>query len=101
MAGEGERYYIDERVGCIAVRDLMVPLEDSHLDSSTEGVVKFWMGNWRENTCPTCHQKCGGHWEISEEIRADAVRLCEKLNAEDRLGGRPARMIDVPSAGKG
>ncbi len=92
----GERYYIDERVGCIAVRDSLVKTDDSHLDSQTEGVAGFWMGQWRQDECPTCHQKCGGHWEIGEGIKAEATRLCEKLNAEDRLNGRPARMIDLP-----
>lgn len=39
---------------------------------------------------------CGGHWEIGGDIKAEAVKLCERLNAEDKLKGRPARMIDLP-----
>lgn len=39
-----ERYYVDERVGCIAVRDRTLDNEEPGLHSDTTGVVKYWHG---------------------------------------------------------
>lgn len=66
------RYYIDERCGCIAVRDrVTTPSPDQYpgLHSETPGVVKFWMG---ENMLHG--------WQVTDAMKSEAMELCRKMN---------------------
>ena len=76
-----ERYFIDERGGCIAVRDNeKTDPDDNGLHEDTEGVVKFWMGEIKTKHCKTCGSGQGGEWKIKEEDRTAAKKLCDGLN---------------------
>lgn len=66
------RYFIDERSGCIAVRDrtLTLPTEQCPgLHDYTPGVVWYRHGNWE------------GAWRIPDAILAEAKAEAERLNA--------------------
>lgn len=77
-----DRYFIDERVGCIAVRDReQTDMEDRELHAATFGVVKLWRAEYTREPCPTC-----GHvvesFKVSPESRTQAILLCAELNAK-------------------
>lgn len=76
-----DRYFVDERNGCIAVRDRDNTDPDYNgLYSDTKGVVKYWAGQSVIHTCPTCgHCKSQG-WELSDEAIQEAHALCNSLN---------------------
>ena len=80
-----ERYYVDERVGCIAIRDrTLVDPEDSGLESDSPDVIKFWMGELVESwPCPTCGHSAEIHWTVKEEDKQAAEELCKQLNLDD------------------
>ena len=76
-----QRFYIDQRVGCVAVRDRTQDDPDHPgLSSDTSGVVKFWDGELVLSKCPTC-----GHPEsryaVSDAALAAAIELRNELNA--------------------
>ncbi len=79
--GEEIRYFVDKRIGCVAVRDSEhTNPEDQGLHEDTCGVIKFWSGKLDKIVrCPTC-----GHldtkWDVDEETIAEAEALCEELN---------------------
>uniref|UniRef100_A0A6M3JFK6 Uncharacterized protein n=1 Tax=viral metagenome TaxID=1070528 RepID=A0A6M3JFK6_9ZZZZ len=77
-----DRYYIDERVGSIAVRDKTLDDPDSpHLDSCAPGVVKFWQGKYvDEDVCIYCKRSPGKKWIVPAEYIREAEELCESLN---------------------
>jgi hypothetical protein len=88
----GDRYYLDERVGCVAVRDHTLDLPDEDgLHPNTEGVVKFWMGEKKVpdmHHCPLCmryHEIAGigMNWTVSEETIKEATKFCEDLNNKE------------------
>lgn len=84
-----KRYYIDERVGCMAVRDRECDapsVEEPGLWPETTGVVRFFSGVQRQKTCPTCGHKSAGGWTIEESDRAHAEELCDSLNANSTIG---------------
>lgn len=67
-----QRFFIDERVGCIAIRDTQHPefdLEHQGLDSELPDVVKFEMGALVNN-----------EWVVSEEIIGQFKDECASLN---------------------
>jgi hypothetical protein len=77
----GDRFFIDERIGCIAVRDReQSNPEDRGLEKDTPGVVKFWMGNKVNELCPTCLRVVSSSWEINEDFKKEASKLCRELN---------------------
>ena len=77
------RYFVDERIGCIAVRDAQqTNPDDRGLHSDTEGVVDYWEGHTINTTCPTCGQTRHGDHVIRDEDRVAAHRLCEEMNAD-------------------
>ena len=76
---EVRRYYVDLRVGCIAVRDRTLDGDDHGLLPETPGVIKFWCGSLVSKECPTCHCR-SSEYIVSEEIVAKAEKLCEELN---------------------
>ena len=79
-----DRYFVDERGGCIAVRDrLNTELDSNHLDSDTKGVVKYWAGFQQKHLCPTCHQVTHTEWKVKDSDRADANEVCFRLNQKN------------------
>lgn len=66
------RFFVDERVGCIAIRDTHHPkfdVEHQGLDSELPDVVKFQMGTLVNN-----------EWVVSEEITEQFKTECDSLN---------------------
>jgi hypothetical protein len=79
------RFYVDWRVGCVAVRDSLKDSPDNPgLHEDTEGVVKFWMGKQAvEDVCPTCGSTLSRAWAVGEEVVAEAEKLCRELNEKE------------------
>ena len=97
-----DRYYIDERGGCIAVRDRERTDPDyPGLHADTEGVVWFAMGEQSRVTCPHCKHESSGGWDISDDLRAKAKRIAEEMNKAMRdpwvpcESERPPRLSNV------
>jgi len=75
------RYFVDERGGCIAVRDReKTDPEYPGLHPDTTGVIRYWDGAPNSDTCPTCGQRRLAGWEIADADRQAAVALCAELN---------------------
>jgi len=71
-----ERFFVDERTGCIAVRDRSnTRPEYQGLHSDTKGVVKYWSGIFTES----------GRLLIKELDREEAHILCNRLNKEEEI----------------
>jgi rubredoxin len=91
-----ERYFVDERSGCIAVRDRTKTAPDYNgLHADTEGVVKYWEGIPVRHVCPTCGHTEGWGYTVPETAIEEARGLCDSLNqsepnAELRRGSEPS-----------
>ena len=82
VPGKTERYYVDERVGCIAIMDRnKVDPDYNGLDEFTSGVVEFWLGEPAIKTCPTCGHETKNGREVTDEQREKALKICEDTNA--------------------
>ena len=80
-----ERFYVDERVGCIGVRDRTEDAsreDEPGLDTDTTGLVKLWFGVHRTKQCPHCHSTVDGGYDISDVVKIRAKRLAVTLNEE-------------------
>lgn len=77
-----ERYFVDSRVGCVAVRDRwMTDPDDQGLHEDTTGVVWYRQGQSVDlPPCPTCGHSNGKQWIVSAEDLAAAQAECDKLN---------------------
>lgn len=72
LGGVMPRFFVDKRVGCIAIRDTQHPkfdVEHQGLDSELPDVVKFEMGTLVNN-----------EWVVSEEITKQFKSECASLN---------------------
>ena len=78
-----QSFYIDERVGCVAVRDRRVPCRSEGLMPDLPGVVKYWSGERVMRICTKCQHEVFMHWNVSQESLSQATELCKKLNQED------------------
>ena len=77
-------YFVDERSGCVAVRDRTKTDPDySGLHEDTDGVVKFWGGYSVTKKCPTCGHERSDGWEMKQEDIDEAEAYCDKLNAQE------------------
>lgn len=75
------RYFIDERCGCIAIRDREnTDPEYQGLHENTTGVVWFRMGYRQRKVCSECGYE-SGVWAIRPEDQAEALLECARLNA--------------------
>lgn len=82
LLGTEPRYFVDDRTGCIAVRDRRwTDPEYQGLHRDTVGVVRFWMKHQREVRCEACNQRIRFEFVDGEEV-AEANALAERLNAE-------------------
>jgi len=71
-SGVMPRFFVDERVGCIAIRDTQHPefdVEYQGLDCELPDVVKFEIGTLINN-----------EWVVSEEIIENFKSECASLN---------------------
>lgn len=78
-----ERYFVDERSGCIAVRD-RESTDPTYpgLHSDTTGVVGYWHGRVTEGErCPHCGHVSAGGLSVSAHDKTQAILLCAKMNA--------------------
>lgn len=70
MVKTEERYFVDMRTGCIAVRDRMyTDPEYQGLHEDTPGVVKYWHGKIGDNA-----------WYVPIKFQEEALFLCKELN---------------------
>jgi hypothetical protein len=76
-----EKYYVDKRVGCVAVREKVDYEVSPGCHSGLPDVVAFWGGRRIENDEPPVF------WEVYEWQIEKAERLCDLLNG---LSPRPA-----------
>ena len=75
------RFFVDDRSGCIAVRDrIKTDPEYTGLHEDTEGVVRYWNGKQVYEKCPTCGTMRTLGWVISEDDLREAQELCDRLN---------------------
>ena len=85
-----ERYYIDERAGCIAIRDRKQMGDDPSpgLHDDTPGVVEYWHGIPQDKKCQMCGHVSFDGWVIPDNIVVKAKRICDELNNKlsDKLG---------------
>ena len=76
-----DRYFIDERVGCLAIRDRRnTDPTDQGLHRDTKGVMHYWGGTRVSEPCPTCGHSHPSGWAISYDDKDVAKGLCEKMN---------------------
>ena len=76
------RYFVDKRVGCMAVRDRTETDPDYNgLHPDTEGVIRYWAGIIVEKgVCPCCNRQLPDERSIRPEDEEEAERLCRNLN---------------------
>ena len=69
-----DKYYVDERSGCIAVRKRVEYEIGNGLSSDLPDVVAFWLGHrvFNEEGLP--------YWKISDNQREEAHQLCDSFN---------------------
>ena len=80
------RYFVDDRSGCVAVRDRQkTDPEYPGLWPDTEGVVRFLSKKQVEDKCPTCGRRTS-HWDDGDAEIADANALAAQLNQADPEG---------------
>ena len=81
MPANEPRYFVDERGGCIAVRDRTKTDPDYQgLHADTYGVVKYWHGHMAKEACPTCGHELDAGWCVAAEASEAAKTLCAELN---------------------
>jgi hypothetical protein len=81
MTSERPRYFVDERCGCIAVRDRWNTDPDyPGLHYDTTGIVRYWHGKVMPQDCPCCGTVKHGVM-VDPKDKAAAILLCAELNA--------------------
>ena len=79
-----DRFFVDQRVGIIAVRDRAQTEPDYQgLHSDTKGVVWSANGKLRDGPqCPTCKRSHGQEWFIPDAVIEEASQKCRELNQQ-------------------
>lgn len=73
MKDDEQRYYVDLRLGCVAVMDReKVDPDNKGFHGDTDGVVKYWHG--RLDRC---------QWTLDNETVRLAHDLCDALNLRE------------------
>lgn len=67
-----QRYFVDKRAGCVAVRDRTQTFVDPGLPPDAPGIIKFWDGKLIK-----------GIWRVDNADLLEAKALCEDLNAKE------------------
>ncbi len=82
-----QRYFVDVRGGCIAVRDRTQTDPDYQgLQDDTPGVVKFWKGVW-----------VNGGWVVTGIMRETANGACREMNVKVGDGLKPSDFRKHPN----
>jgi hypothetical protein len=75
------RFYIEERLGCIAVIDSnKCKYADHDLNENTSGVIWFKTGASHVCECKFCGEKSRTNWIISKKLIEEAVEIADKEN---------------------
>jgi hypothetical protein len=79
------RFFVDQRIGCIAIRDMTHTDPDYRgLHSDTEGVVWYRHGGVAgSTTCPTCGVVRSGRFLVYRDDELRAEELCKQLNESE------------------
>jgi len=78
------RYFVDERGGCIAIRDrTKVDPDRQGLHSDMECVVWYRMGFRVPAKCPSCSHVITGEWQLPYTLKLEAQTECDRLNAAE------------------
>ena len=78
------RYFVDERGGCVAVRDrTLTDPENPGLHPDTTGVIKFWAGTFHKRECKECKVVRSQGWTVNQKDVGAAHALCAELNIAD------------------
>lgn len=77
-----DRYVVDDRVGCIAVRDsTKIDPDEPGLHGDEEDVVKFWGKRRTRVQCGCCQQ-----WRdeyVDDDHVEEAMKLARAMNAAE------------------
>lgn len=82
-----ERYFVDHRSGCVAVRDSRHTDFDPDyqgLHPDTPGVVFCRGGEQVQHRCDSCKQVTHTTWTVPADAVVAAHAECERLNAAER-----------------
>ena len=92
-----DRYYIDKRDGCIAIRDKQnTNLDDHGLHPETQGVTHYRDGQQKFEDCPTCKHRRMVGWEVAQDVVTEMEELCKKMN-RTQTSERPSDIIRKPT----
>lgn len=84
MTDKQERFFVDVRGGCVAVRDREHPDYDADyrgLHFDMPDVMAYWHGKPKNKRCETCgHERFVG-WVLPDGCEDAADELCRKLNS--------------------
>ena len=84
MSQPEPRYFVDIRVGCVAVRDRTKSDQEYYgLHSDTPGVVKYWNGVLITKICSECGNKTS-YYGVTDESVNEAEALCDQLNKNEQ-----------------
>jgi len=87
-----DRYYVDDRTGCVAIRDRTVSTDTNGLHDDTPGVVWFRMKKEVIENCPACGNQTT-RWPNLDECHltrgadSEAGRLNEEWESLKRITG--------------
>ena len=73
------RYYVDIRIGCVAVRDRNIHVDSQGLNDEMDGVMFFKIFSFNPRSCPACGHTISSWADGREEIE-EATRVCNQLN---------------------
>ena len=80
---DAKRFFVDERAGCVAVRDWTLTDPDYQgLHRDTPGVVWYRLGGETYEPCPTCKHPRPMGWVVDPADVREAHAVCAKLNGE-------------------
>jgi len=81
-----ERYFVDERVGMVAIRDRFHPEYDkerSGLNSQMPDVFISWAGTQVSVICKECGHTKYKEWRVDPAVVKIAENMCAELNGKD------------------
>jgi hypothetical protein len=75
-----ERYYIDERNGCIAICDSTIPTDALGLHADSPHVIEFCTGHPIVEACAECGHRRTVGWNVPDDVRAVYLAACKQMN---------------------
>lgn len=80
-----KRFYVDARIGCVAVRDRTIINNSPGLHEDDPDVVWFKMRNLKTIACPRCGNNTT-EWDDDQTPIEEAILFCGNLNANEKEG---------------